>query len=53
MTPDSCRLIMNIFPSENNQFHPTGIFHTISPIVESFKGTGNWESSRPIPFIWE
>ena len=36
-TPDSCRLRTNIFPGENNQFHPDDIFHTISPIVESFK----------------
>ena len=37
LTPDSCRLRMNIFPGENNQFHLNDIFHTISPIVESFK----------------
>ena len=27
----------NIFPGEKNQFHPDDIFHTISPIVDSFK----------------
>ena len=29
-TQDSCRLRTNIFPGENNQFHPNDIFHTIS-----------------------
>ena len=36
-TTDSCRLRTNIFPGENNQFHPNGVFHTISSIVESLK----------------
>ena len=36
-TSDSCRLRMDIFPGENNQFYLCYIFHTISPCVESFE----------------
>ena len=46
MTLDSRRLETNIFPCENNQFHPNDIFHTISPIVESFKKKNCMESSE-------
>ena len=45
-TSDSCRLGMNIFPGENNQFHPNDIFHTITPIVESFKKENYMESAE-------
>ena len=45
-TPDSCRLRTIIFPGENNQLHPNGIFHTISPIVESFKKKNYMESAE-------
>ena len=44
--PDSCRLRMNIFSGENNQFRPDDIFHTISPIVESFKKKNYMESAK-------
>ena len=36
-TPDSCRLGTNMFPDENNQFHPNATFNAISPIVELLK----------------
>ena len=45
-TPDSCRLRMNIFSGENNQFHPNDIFHTISAIAESFKKKNYMESAE-------
>ena len=45
-TPDSCRLRTNIFPGENNRFHPDGISHTISPIVESSKKKNYMESAE-------
>ena len=45
-TPDSCRLRMNIFPGENNQFHPNDIFHTINPVIESFKKKKYIESAE-------
>ena len=44
-TLDNCRLRTNIFPGENNQFHPNDIFHTISPIVESFEKKNYMESA--------
>ena len=45
-TPDSCRLRTNIFPGENNQFHPFDIFHTISPTAELFKKRNYMESAE-------
>ena len=33
-TPNSCRLRTNIFPGENNQFHPNDIFHTSKKQME-------------------
>ena len=45
-TPDSCRLRTNIFPGENNQIRNNDIFHTISPIFESFKKKNYMESSK-------
>ena len=46
MTPGICRLRTNIFPGENNQLHPNDIFHTISPIAESFKKKNYMESAN-------
>ena len=46
MTPDSCRLRTNIFSGEKNQFHHNDIYHTISPIVESFKKKNYIESAE-------
>ena len=31
---------------QNNQFHPNGIFHTISPIAESFKKKNYMQSAE-------
>ena len=45
-TLDNCRLRTNIFPGENNQFHPNDIFHTISPIIESFEKKNYMESAE-------
>ena len=45
MTPDSCRLRTNIFPDEKISFI-FDIFHTISPIVESFKKKNYVESAE-------
>ena len=45
-TSDSCRLITDIFPGKNNQFRPNDIFHTISPIAESFKKKNYIESAE-------
>ena len=44
--PDSCRDRTNIFTGENNQFHPNNVFHTISPIVESFRKKNYMESAE-------